>query len=96
MLLILRRPERLFLVFLYEMPIFIGLKHLMFQIDCNVSMILEKKKRSFINSENIQPFDLHGQQLWKFGGTEEKILQEKKFNSHRIGLGHRYGRRDFM
>ena len=37
-----------------------------------------------------------GQHLCKFIGTKENVCIRKEFNSHRIGSGHQYGRRDVM
>ena len=41
----------------------------------------------------IERFRSRGQQLCKFIGTKESFSYKKCFNSHRIGLGHQYGRR---
>ena len=41
-------------------------------------------------------FHSRGQHLCKFIGTKETVYIRKEFNSHRIGLGHKYGRHDVM
>ena len=41
----------------------------------------------------IECFYSRGQHLCKFIGTKESLCIRKKFNSHRIGLGHQHGRR---
>ena len=43
----------------------------------------------------IECFHSLGQLLWKFIGTKERVCIRKKFNSHRIGLGHQHGRHCF-
>ena len=45
---------------------------------------------------SIERFHSRGQYLCKFIGTKESICIRKEFNSHKIGLGHQYGRRDVM
>ena len=40
----------------------------------------------------IECFHSRGQHLCKFIGTKESVCIRKKFNSHRIGLGHQHGR----
>ena len=44
----------------------------------------------------IECFHSRGQHLCKFIRTKERVCIRKEFNSHRIGLGHQYGRRDVM
>ena len=44
----------------------------------------------------IERFHSRDQHLRKFIGTKESICIRKEFNSHRIDLGHQYGRRDIM
>ena len=41
-------------------------------------------------------FHSRGQHLCKFIGTKESVCIRKELSSHRIGLGHQYGRRDVM
>ena len=41
----------------------------------------------------IESFHSRGQHLCKFIGTKEMVGIRKEFNSHRIGLGHKHGRR---
>ena len=45
---------------------------------------------------SIERFHSRGQYLCKFIGTKESVYIRKEFNSHKIGLGHQYGRRDVM
>ena len=45
---------------------------------------------------SIERFHSRGQYLCKFIGTKESVCIRKEFNSHKIGLGHQYGRRDVM
>ena len=45
---------------------------------------------------SIECFHSRGQYLCKFIGTKESVCIRKEFNSHKIGLGHQYGRRDVM
>ena len=44
----------------------------------------------------IECFHSRGQHLCKFIGTKESVYIRKEFNSHRTGLGHKYGRHDVM
>ena len=44
----------------------------------------------------IEHFHSRDQHLCKFIGTKKSIYIRKKFNSHRAGLEHQYGRRDVM
>ena len=44
-----------------------------------------------LNIERFDPLDLH---RCKFIGTKKRIHFKKEFNSHRVGLGHQYGRCD--
>ena len=39
-------------------------------------------------------FHSRGQHLFKFIATKESVYLRKEFNSHRTGLGHKYGRHD--
>ena len=41
----------------------------------------------------IEHFQSRGQHLCKFIGKRESFCIRKEFNSHRIDLGHQYGRR---
>ena len=45
---------------------------------------------------SIERFHSRGQYLCKFIGTKESVCIRKESNSHKIGLGHQYGRRDVM
>ena len=61
---------------------------------CKVMLSLKFKQLFLWKSNRV--FYPHGQHLCKFIGTKESDCIRKEFNSHRIGLGHHYGRRDVM
>ena len=44
----------------------------------------------------MERFHSSGTQLCELIATKESVYIRKEFNSHRIGLGHQYGRRDVM
>ena len=66
-----------------SMMLFIGLSLLLAPVVLKIITIIEH-------------FHSHDQHLCKFIGTKEGIYIRKEFNSHRIGLGHQYGRHDIM
>ena len=47
-------------------------------------------------NKTILCFHSYGQYLCKVIGTKESVYIRKEFNSHRTGLGHKYGRHDIM
>ena len=55
-----------------------------------------KNKTQLGDPFHIERFHSRGQQPCKFIGTKENFYIRKEFNSHRIGLGHQYGRRHVM
>ena len=59
--------------------------------------LLSRERWSFrTSSESILCFHSRGLHLCKFIGTKESVYIGKEFNSHRTGLGHKYGRHDVM
>ena len=49
--------------------------------------------KEFSGFPPIQCFHSRGQHLSKFIGTKESVCIRKEFNSNRLGLGHKHGRR---
>ena len=62
-----------------------------------LAWVFEKDVNILVPSEYrtlpyIECFHSRGQRLCKFIGTKESVCIRKKFDSHRIGLGHQHGR----